>query len=230
MSCTPLFQEGIPLGPQKAESGRVLYVYHKSRHLVCYVTIVSTPGIPILRWVRDVGSQVSEAPRPETPCQLCAPSCHARWPDRAEVRVVAHEGVWHAQRYATALPKTLAWQSNWSHHGDCHAISSGIGPVRRVRPLCQVRIQSLDPDLHHYLLYFRKSFTHGVCMKLRIVLEPSEEGGFTVFVPTLPACISEGESQEEALRNIREAIELYLESVEDDLALSPNAEQIELAV
>lgn len=67
-------------------------------------------------------------------------------------------------------------------------------------------------------------------MKLRIVLEPSEEGGFTVFVPTLPACISEGESQEEALRNIREAIELYLESVEDDLALSPNAEQIELAV
>jgi predicted RNase H-like HicB family nuclease len=67
-------------------------------------------------------------------------------------------------------------------------------------------------------------------MKLRIVLEPSEDGGFTVFVPTLPGCISEGESKEEALKNIREAIELYLEPVEDDLALSPNAEQIELAV
>lgn len=67
-------------------------------------------------------------------------------------------------------------------------------------------------------------------MKLRIVLEPSEDGGFTVFVPTLPGCISEGESREEALKNIREAIELYLEPVEDDLALSPNAEQIELAV
>ncbi|MDH4153484.1 MAG: type II toxin-antitoxin system HicB family antitoxin [Nitrospira sp.] len=67
-------------------------------------------------------------------------------------------------------------------------------------------------------------------MKLRIVLEPSEDGGFTVFVPTLPGCISEGGSKEEALRNIREAIELYLEPVEDDLALSPNAEQIELAV
>lgn len=65
---------------------------------------------------------------------------------------------------------------------------------------------------------------------LRIVLEPSEEGGFTVFVPTLPGCISEGESKEEALRKIREAIELYLESVEEDLALSPNAELIELAV
>jgi len=67
-------------------------------------------------------------------------------------------------------------------------------------------------------------------MKLRIVLKPSEDGGFTVFVPTLPGCISEGESKEEALQNIREAIELYLEPVEDDLALSPDAEQIELAV
>ncbi len=67
-------------------------------------------------------------------------------------------------------------------------------------------------------------------MKLKIVLEPSDDGGFTVFVPTLPGCISEGESKEDALKNIREAIELYLEPVEDDLALSPDAEQIELAV
>ncbi|MCS6304971.1 MAG: type II toxin-antitoxin system HicB family antitoxin [Nitrospira sp.] len=67
-------------------------------------------------------------------------------------------------------------------------------------------------------------------MKLTIVLEPSDEGGFTAFVPTLPGCISEGESKEDAVKNIREAIELYLEPVEDDLALSPNAEQIELAV
>ncbi|MGE3978166.1 MAG: type II toxin-antitoxin system HicB family antitoxin [Nitrospira sp.] len=67
-------------------------------------------------------------------------------------------------------------------------------------------------------------------MKLTIVVEPSDEGGFTAFVPTLPGCISEGESKEDAVKNIREAIELYLEPVEDDLALSPNAEQIELAV
>jgi len=67
-------------------------------------------------------------------------------------------------------------------------------------------------------------------MKLKVVLEPSDEGGFTVFVPALPGCISEGESKEDAIRNIREAIELYLEPVEDDLPLSPEAEQIELAV
>ncbi|MGH3087780.1 MAG: type II toxin-antitoxin system HicB family antitoxin [Rubrobacteraceae bacterium] len=53
-------------------------------------------------------------------------------------------------------------------------------------------------------------------MKLSVVLEPSEEGGYTVHVPSLPGCISEGGTQEEALANIREAIELYLEPVEDD--------------
>ena len=55
-------------------------------------------------------------------------------------------------------------------------------------------------------------------MRLKIVLEPSEEGGFTVYVPALPGCISEGESREEALANIREAVELYLEPSEDDLS------------
>ena len=55
-------------------------------------------------------------------------------------------------------------------------------------------------------------------MKLKVVLEPSEEGGFTVYVPSLPGCVSEGESENEALQNIREAIELYLESVDDDIA------------
>ncbi len=53
-------------------------------------------------------------------------------------------------------------------------------------------------------------------MKLKVVLEPSEEGGYTVHVPSLPGCISEGDTEEEALLNIREAIELYLEPVDDD--------------
>lgn len=48
-------------------------------------------------------------------------------------------------------------------------------------------------------------------MKIKILLEPSDEGGYTVIVPSLPGCISEGDSKEEALANIREAIELYLE-------------------
>jgi predicted RNase H-like HicB family nuclease len=53
-------------------------------------------------------------------------------------------------------------------------------------------------------------------VKIQVVLEPSDDGGYTVYVPTLPGCISEGETVEEAMQNIREAIELYLEPVEDD--------------
>jgi predicted RNase H-like HicB family nuclease len=54
-------------------------------------------------------------------------------------------------------------------------------------------------------------------MKLTIILEPQEEGGFTVHVPSLPGCISEGDTKEEAIKNIKEAIELYLEPDTNDL-------------
>jgi predicted RNase H-like HicB family nuclease/predicted RNA binding protein YcfA (HicA-like mRNA interferase family) len=48
-------------------------------------------------------------------------------------------------------------------------------------------------------------------LKIKVVLEPQEEGGFTVLVPSLPGCISEGDRREDALRNIKEAIELYFD-------------------
>ncbi len=67
-------------------------------------------------------------------------------------------------------------------------------------------------------------------MNVRVVLELSDEGGYTAFVPSLPGCISEGETKDEALANIREAIELYLESVEDDLYAIPGVEVIEIAI
>ena len=50
-------------------------------------------------------------------------------------------------------------------------------------------------------------------MKFKVVLEPSDEGGYTVYVPSLPGCLSEGETVEEALENIQEALELYLEAI-----------------
>ena len=67
-------------------------------------------------------------------------------------------------------------------------------------------------------------------MKLKIVLEASEEGGYTVYVPSLPGCISEGDTKEEALANIKEAIELYMEPVEDDITISPGREIAEIAI
>ncbi|GAB4540177.1 MAG: hypothetical protein Fur0020_09240 [Thermodesulfovibrionia bacterium] len=67
-------------------------------------------------------------------------------------------------------------------------------------------------------------------MKIKVYLEPSDEGGYTVIVPSLPGCISEGETKEEAIKNIKEAIELYLEPVEDDFLSISNAEELELAI
>ncbi len=71
-------------------------------------------------------------------------------------------------------------------------------------------------------------------MKIKVYLEPSDEGGYTAIVPSLPGCISEGDTKEEAIKNIKEAIELYLElyleSVEDDVITLPEAEELELAI
>ena len=67
-------------------------------------------------------------------------------------------------------------------------------------------------------------------MKLKVVLESSEDGGYTVSVPSLTACISEGDTREEALANIKEAIELYLEPTEDDHIPNEKAEVLELSL
>ena len=67
-------------------------------------------------------------------------------------------------------------------------------------------------------------------MNLRIILEQSDEGGYTAFVPSLPGCISEGDTKEEALANIKEAIGLYLEPVDDDYDFANGAETIDIAI
>ena len=51
-------------------------------------------------------------------------------------------------------------------------------------------------------------------MKFIVVLEPAEEGGFNVSVPALDGCFTQGESEEESLRNAKEAILCYLEGME----------------
>jgi predicted RNase H-like HicB family nuclease len=48
-------------------------------------------------------------------------------------------------------------------------------------------------------------------MKYTVILEREADGGYVASVPLLPGCISQGDTREEALANIREAIELYLE-------------------
>ena len=50
-------------------------------------------------------------------------------------------------------------------------------------------------------------------MKYRVLIERDEDGVYVVEVPALPGCVSQGRTRDEALRNIREAIELYIESL-----------------
>lgn len=47
-----------------------------------------------------------------------------------------------------------------------------------------------------------------------VILEPAEEGGFTVYVPALRGCVSEGDTEEEALENIKDAIHTWLDAWE----------------
>jgi predicted RNase H-like HicB family nuclease len=67
-------------------------------------------------------------------------------------------------------------------------------------------------------------------MNLEVVLELSEDGGYMAIVPGLPGCISEGDTKEEALANIKEAIQLYIEPVDDYLSSCPGADVVETAV
>lgn len=53
-------------------------------------------------------------------------------------------------------------------------------------------------------------------MEFEVILEPEKEGGYTVTCPILKGCISEGDTKEEALVNIQDAITLYLRAVKKE--------------
>lgn len=59
-------------------------------------------------------------------------------------------------------------------------------------------------------------------MEINVVIEPQDEGGYTVYVPSLPGCISQGETKQESILNIKEALMLYLEPGENELILYRN--------
>lgn len=67
-------------------------------------------------------------------------------------------------------------------------------------------------------------------MELKVVLERGEDGFIIAHCPSLKSCWSQGRTREEALQNIREAIELYLEPDVEELRESPNREVVELAL
>lgn len=59
-------------------------------------------------------------------------------------------------------------------------------------------------------------------MKLHVILEKDETGYYVAEVPALPGCLSQGKTREQALTNIKEAIEGWLEVMESKQALDPS--------
>jgi len=55
-------------------------------------------------------------------------------------------------------------------------------------------------------------------MRYKVIVHEAEEGGYWAQVPSLPGCVSQGETLEEVKDNIKEAIEVYLESQEKDVS------------
>ncbi len=66
-------------------------------------------------------------------------------------------------------------------------------------------------------------------MKFKVIIREGEDGWYVVEVPTLPGCISQGRTKKEALENVKEAIELYLEP-EDDLSIVSTGQVAEVTV
>ncbi len=67
-------------------------------------------------------------------------------------------------------------------------------------------------------------------MKLKVVLHNAEEGGFWAEVPSLPGCATQGDTFEELLSNLYEAVEGYLGAREEHIVAGENSRVLEIAV
>lgn len=67
-------------------------------------------------------------------------------------------------------------------------------------------------------------------MNIKVVLEHGEDGYYVAHVPALKSCWSQGKTKEEALRNVREALDLYLEPEPADMTEGEQREIVELTV
>lgn len=70
-------------------------------------------------------------------------------------------------------------------------------------------------------------------MQYTVILQQEADGGYVATVPSMPGCVSQGDSRDESLANIREAIEVYLEDCReagDPLPCEAGREYVELEV
>lgn len=67
-------------------------------------------------------------------------------------------------------------------------------------------------------------------MKIRAIIHPAEEGGFWAEVPALPGCITEGETMDEVMANLKDAIEGWLDVANSRNAIESTDRVVEIAV
>lgn len=60
-------------------------------------------------------------------------------------------------------------------------------------------------------------------MRYRVLIEQDEDGAFVAEVPSLPGCVTQGETRSEVLANVREAVSAYLESLEAHAEAVPSS-------
>jgi predicted RNase H-like HicB family nuclease len=82
----------------------------------------------------------------------------------------------------------------------------------------------------HYPLEKRASKHDIHVVNLKIVIEQGEDGYFVAHCPSLKSCWSQGKTRDEALKNIREAIDLYLEPAPAELITNKEREVVELTI
>jgi predicted RNase H-like HicB family nuclease len=67
-------------------------------------------------------------------------------------------------------------------------------------------------------------------MKIKAIIHPAEEGGYWAEVPALPGCITEGDSMDEVINNIQDAIQGWLEVANESQKVDSISKVIEIAV
>jgi predicted RNase H-like HicB family nuclease len=67
-------------------------------------------------------------------------------------------------------------------------------------------------------------------MNIKIVVHTAEEGGYWAEVPALPGCVSQGETMDELMANIREAIQAWFAAEEPDEGDTPERQVVELSL
>lgn len=67
-------------------------------------------------------------------------------------------------------------------------------------------------------------------MKIKVILHKAKEGGYWADVPSLPGCATQGETIEEILQNLYEAVDGYLEAREMDITVDSDSKVLEITV